>query len=408
MVFFPWLGGVVALIAVGWGVHVKRQGGGHRSTDSAQPHRAPFATQLSSEIYVIGDLHGDAECGKYWVDKLGIVDRESQTWLKPKASLVFMGDYIDKGPYGYQTLQLVKSLTDAFPDRVTALMGNHELELLRDRDPSTEFKYLHMSYSAVHPLEYLNFLQRDATPQDHQVLDTIVKLCMEIYARRWHEKVSHSPDLKSSWKYGMRSIVEFLDEDMQRPVREKLFEYQNSYLNAFSSATELGQWVERLPVIHVANKVAFTHGGLSEAVVEQIEALGGVDRFVNHVRNNTNQQNFAAFMGKPAGQAVYTMLTYRGNHRPDACHELSSVLNRLGVEKLVVGHTPGKIVRSSCSGHFWAVDSLLGRWIRSSGNFYCTHERRSSVDGNFRCKGIGNSCEGQVIRIFDKGVDVIS
>jgi hypothetical protein len=99
-------------------------------------------TSPPSTVYVIGDLHGDADCAKYWVDRLQLVDMDTQKWLQPEATLVFLGDYCDKGCFSYQTMHFVKSLTDAFPDHVTALMGNHELELLRDRDPSTQPKYM--------------------------------------------------------------------------------------------------------------------------------------------------------------------------------------------------------------------------------------------------------------------------
>lgn len=45
-----------------------------------------------------------------------------------------MGDYVDKGPTSRHTVEFVKNLTTAFPTKVTAILGNHELELLRDRD----------------------------------------------------------------------------------------------------------------------------------------------------------------------------------------------------------------------------------------------------------------------------------
>ncbi len=45
-----------------------------------------------------------------------------------------MGDYVDKGPTAKQVVEFVKDLTTTFPTKVTAILGNHELELLRDRD----------------------------------------------------------------------------------------------------------------------------------------------------------------------------------------------------------------------------------------------------------------------------------
>jgi predicted MPP superfamily phosphohydrolase len=53
-------------------------------------------------------------------------------WIDDKSTLVFMGDYVDKGPTSKHTVEFVKNLTTAFPTKVTAILGNHELELLRE------------------------------------------------------------------------------------------------------------------------------------------------------------------------------------------------------------------------------------------------------------------------------------
>jgi hypothetical protein len=58
-----------------------------------------------AHIYAIGDLHGDALCAKHWVQKTGLIDlqpaHDSQQWKwtgSEDSLLVFMGDYIDRGP----------------------------------------------------------------------------------------------------------------------------------------------------------------------------------------------------------------------------------------------------------------------------------------------------------------------
>ena len=70
-----------------------------------------------------------------------------------QATLVFMGDYVDKGPTAKQVVELVKDLTTTFPSKVTAILGNHELELLRDRDAriTPVERYSSYSYATVHP-----------------------------------------------------------------------------------------------------------------------------------------------------------------------------------------------------------------------------------------------------------------
>ena len=431
-----WFAGLAALAAIGVGLYQqKRQRNPIIAASSKDKPLLPTTT------YVIGDLHGDVECGKYWVNRLGLVD-DNNNWLQPQASLVFMGDYCDKGPYSFQTMQYVKSLTDAFPDRVTALMGNHELELLRDRHPETQIKYMQLAYSSVHPQEYLNYLERDVDEKDLLVVDLLINASIEVYGNRWHQSFLVAPEVDPRFK--RHGITEFFEEGLRPVIKERLQEYQDSYLRAFASNTTLGRWVERLDVAHVENGVFFCHGGISESIVEQIQSVGGVDAFNELVKTNSNDTTFLTFLESPEGRAVYEvrilgallppsgllatcahacsfytltrelpivasqMLIYRGNHKSGACDELNYLLDELKVERLAVGHTPGENVRSSCSDKFWAVDSLLGRWIRTSGNFYCPTTRRESQNGRFVCDDLVAECEGQVVKVTREGVEIIA
>lgn len=363
---------------------------------------------LSQEptVYVIGDLHGDVDCGKFWVNQLNLVDLDAMKWLDPQASMVFMGDYCDKGPYSYQTMQFVKSLTDAFPDKVTALMGNHELELLRDRDTRTTSKYMHLAWSAVHPGEYQHYLtQRKWDEKDDLVLDLLLNASIELYANRWHNSVVMAPVSHDEKKV---PITEIFDEELRPLISERLTEYQEAYLKAFASNTTLGQWVETLKVAHVEQGVFFTHGGLHPKIVEEIINVGGVDKLNELVREHASTEKFVDFMDTYTGNAVYHMLVYRGNHdESKECGGLPGMLQELKLKRLAVGHTPDDDVRSMCHEQFWAVDSLLGRWIRTSGNMYCPTEKRASKNGAFVCDPIPSQCQGQVVKMTADKVTVI-
>ena len=88
-----------------------------------------------TEVFLIGDLHADADCARSWVARTGAVDLEATPWAWTGGNgtaLVFMGDYVDKGLQGRGVLELVKALTDAFPDRVAAVIGNHDFFALLD------------------------------------------------------------------------------------------------------------------------------------------------------------------------------------------------------------------------------------------------------------------------------------
>ena len=108
-------------------------------------------------------------------------------------------------------------------------------------------------------------------------------------------------------------------------------------------------------------------------------------------------------MQTPEGRDVYDVLTYRGNHKED-CHLLQLPSS---LERLIVGHTPSANVRSSCDKRFWAIDSALSRWFRNSGNDYCLGDEEQWY-GNYQCGKKSDVCQGQIVRITDGQVDILS
>lgn len=74
--------------------------------------------------YAIGDIHGCAEL----LDAL--LGRIAAHAAGRDHRLVFLGDYIDRGPDSAAVLRTVSRLHWSEPERVTCLMGNHERMLL--------------------------------------------------------------------------------------------------------------------------------------------------------------------------------------------------------------------------------------------------------------------------------------
>ena len=102
-----------------------------------------------------------------------------------------MGDYVNKGPISKQTVHFVRDLTLNFPNQVTALLGNHELELLRDRDGriAHEKRYASYSYASVHPGENHNYFHHTQSidSNDRLILDLLYKASMEVYSHGAHD-----------------------------------------------------------------------------------------------------------------------------------------------------------------------------------------------------------------------------
>jgi serine/threonine protein phosphatase 1 len=80
-------------------------------------------------IYAVGDIHGE-----HWK----LVQLLAKLPLTPEDRLVFIGDYIDRGPESRQVLELLVGLKDQRPDTIF-LRGNHEQMMLDARKHKEDF-----------------------------------------------------------------------------------------------------------------------------------------------------------------------------------------------------------------------------------------------------------------------------
>ncbi|MFD0976834.1 metallophosphoesterase [Salinimicrobium gaetbulicola] len=76
---------------------------------------------------LIGDIHGHADELEALLLKLGY-KKNNGTYSHPHRKVLFVGDYIDRGPKIRETLQIVRSMVES--DNANALMGNHEYNAL--------------------------------------------------------------------------------------------------------------------------------------------------------------------------------------------------------------------------------------------------------------------------------------
>lgn len=135
-------------------------------------------------------------CARYWLNRTGLIDSETDAWKGSTSKLVFVGDYVDKGPTSLETVQLVKSLEERYSN-VVALMGNHELEVLNDRLPPEQRRryWYQLPYSTVHPDDMLSYApENEVTADTHRALDILYDLALdEIYGKNQFRSVDFSP-----------------------------------------------------------------------------------------------------------------------------------------------------------------------------------------------------------------------
>jgi predicted MPP superfamily phosphohydrolase len=84
-------------------------------------------TLQQTMIDLIGDIHGHADKLVQLLEKLGY-SKQNNYYAHPERKVLFVGDYIDRGPQIRETLEIVKQMVEN--QSAIALMGNHEYNAL--------------------------------------------------------------------------------------------------------------------------------------------------------------------------------------------------------------------------------------------------------------------------------------
>jgi serine/threonine protein phosphatase 1 len=73
---------------------------------------------MAGRTFAIGDIHGDLKHLLILLSRLPPLDAED--------TLVFLGDYVDRGPDSAKVVEHVRALPSKTPAKVVCLRGNHE------------------------------------------------------------------------------------------------------------------------------------------------------------------------------------------------------------------------------------------------------------------------------------------
>lgn len=83
--------------------------------------REPNVLNIVSPCVIVGDLHG------HILDLLRILQQHG---LPGSTQYLFLGDYVDRGDFGLETITLILVMKILFPKSVHVIRGNHEFEKL--------------------------------------------------------------------------------------------------------------------------------------------------------------------------------------------------------------------------------------------------------------------------------------
>jgi len=90
-------------------------------------------------IDFIGDIHGHADKLEALLKKLGYSNTNG-SYRHPERKVIFVGDYIDRGPNIKETLRIVRNMVEN--DNAIALMGNHEYNAICYHTEISNYEYL--------------------------------------------------------------------------------------------------------------------------------------------------------------------------------------------------------------------------------------------------------------------------
>lgn len=109
-------------------------------------------------IDLIGDVHGHANKLEELLQKLEY-NRKGGTYQHEHRKVLFVGDYIDRGPQIRETLEIVKAMVDS--GNAIALMGNHEYNAICFHYQETEGGHLrkHLIKNIIQHYETLKQFQ---------------------------------------------------------------------------------------------------------------------------------------------------------------------------------------------------------------------------------------------------------
>ncbi len=335
-----------------------------------------------ARIVAIGDIHGAGEAFVRILQKAGLID-SAQRWSGGTAILVQTGDYLDRGSAVRPILDLLMRLEGearAAGGRVEVLLGNHEImNMLRE-------------LSDVSPEAYASFADAGSADRLKKAYDT-----QQAAAKR---SGAAAPGDRQAWMATHRpGFTEYVDafgprgrygkwlRDRKATTRIESTAFMHAGLSASSTdslddvnravAKGIASWDQATDTL-VRERLASPYSTLKETVavagaeVERIAAAVKAGRPVDD-RVSTgyvDQLRSVLDVGTSPLLAGEGPMWFRGlsrNPPEESSDEVTALLRRLNVTRLVVAHTPqlpGRIA-THFDGRVFVIDTgMLSSYFR--------------------------------------------
>lgn len=278
------------------------------------------ATTRGEVLVAIGDVHGDPDAGFRALALAGVVDGRS--WWRSDASgaaasagaratLVQTGDLVDRGDRSIETVDAFERLKNeaaAVGDEVVTLLGNHELMTLQ-RD--------------------LRFVSRD--------------------------------ELAALGKQSLDEsrVADASDDSIGLGLRAYFYAGQLAWKKTFGAGERLGAALREKPFAAVRGKgkcaTVFVHAGLLPGHLfgnDTVDVLNEKGREL--LRDDVVERGDDLLHNEGP---VWTRVLSMGSEE-EACRAAEEVVERLGVRRIVIGHTVTKSgsIETRCDGLIHMID----------------------------------------------------
>ena len=285
--------------------------------------------------YIISDIHGNYRAFRNLLLHAQLID-ESNQWIGGEACLFLLGDYVTSGPDSKQVIDLIRSLECQAPDRVIALLGNHELLLLR----AVHDKY-HRQAWLTNPEHWQTVASWAGANEelDHslrrlQVEPLSTRTIVEIY----QAAAKSDPDSGSRIQYATQRWQ--LNHPHFTSDRREAW---SLFLRTIEADGTL-EWIEELPVAHRAEEWGLFHAGPPTGFDGSVDELN--DRFDALRREGRFEHPLLA--------PNHSLTSPVGTRRwwEDAS-QVELLFNQFEIERCAFGHDPKAIEPRGILGSVW-------------------------------------------------------
>jgi len=202
------------------------------------PNLARSTERAPERLVAVGDVHADSEDFQLILKHTGLVDDQNH-WIGGSATLVQLGDLLDRGPKGREAMDLVIDIEKEAATaggRVVPLLGNHEvMNILGD------LRY-------VPPQNYASYADGESEQRR--------KAAYQEYAA-WY--TSHAKWL-AAFK---QTVLPATEEEWMAKHPAGFVEYRE----AFGPKGNYGKWIRKHAAVVKIGGVIFVHGGLDPNLV---------------------------------------------------------------------------------------------------------------------------------------------